>query len=364
MYKDFANISSNIDNFLINNVDGYTKVNNKQTTGVSDNEDVEVLIKGDVTTIYVEENNEDNKLSDDTYLNGLVGENYFTKPKDILGYSLVSEKYPENSKGKFTEKDIIVKYVYKKNDGEVIHNVTKEGLESVDSINDKFDYKIKVDSIIKDYIGNVKLKVIDILPYKIDENSIIDDRCKYDGNLEIVCEIDYGEIKEENYMKVEDEKVFNINEEFNFELYFVDINSENIVNKVSSEIILDNISDIKTDNIKTIIPKGKVIVNYVTKDNKKLSDTITIAGLCGTNYETIKKEFDKYNLIEVVGEVKGEIKEDIIEVTYIYDLTPLPPHTGINNNTNYINYILLSILTLGLIPLVIITFKKLNIKQL
>lgn len=363
VYKNFADISSSVDNFLINNVNGYTKVNNKQSTGVNDNEDVEVKIKGYVTVIYVEEGNEDNKLADDTNLSGLVGENYSTTPKEILGYTLVSDKYPQNSEGKFTEEEIVVKYVYNKNNGEVIHNVTKKGLESVDSINDKFDYKITVDTIIKDYVGNVKLKVIDTLPYKIDKKSIIDDRCKYDGNLEIVCEVDYGEIKEENYTVNElDEKVYNINEEFNFELYFIDIDSENIANKVSSEIILDNISDIKTDETKTSIPVGSVIVNYVTKEGKKLSDTITITGLSGTNYETIKKQFDKYSFIEVEGEVRGEIKEDTTYVTYIYDLTPLPPHTGINNNTDYTNYILLSILILGLIPLVRKVYLKINRK--
>ena len=359
MYKNIANISSSADNFLINNVNGYTKINNKQTKGVNDNEDVEVLIKGDVTAIYVDEETEI-KLTDDTNLNGLVGADYLTTSKDILGYILIEEKYPINSEGKYKEEDIIVKYVYKKNNGQVKHNVTKEGNKSVEGINDKFKYNITVDSKVLDYVGNVKLKVIDTLPYKIDETSLIDDRCKYDGNLEIVCEIDYGEIKEEDYTLNElEEKEFNIKEEFNFELSFIDIDKNTINNKVSSEIILDNINDKKNDEVKTNIPIGNIIVNYVTKDGKKLSDTITIAGLCGTNYETIKKKFDKYSFIEVKGEVKGKIKEDTTEVTYIYDLTLLPPQTGVNVSINYIKYILSFIITLGLILLI----KKVNRKK-
>ena len=353
-YKNFSNISSSISNFLTNNVNAYTKVNNKKTKGVSDKEDVEVNIKGYVTAIYVDEDTE-SKLANDTNLSGLVGENYSTKPKDILGYSLVEEKYPKNSEGKYMERDIIVKYVYKKNNGETIHNVTKKGSELVESINDKFDYKIIVDSKIFDYIGNVKLKVIDTLPYKIDEKSLIDDRCKYYGNLEIVCEIDYGEIKEEDYTLNEfEEKEFNINEEFNFELYFIDIDKNTINNKVSSEIILDNINDIKTDEVKTNISSGNVIVNYVTKEGEKLSDTTIITGLCGTSYATIKKEFDKYNFIEVKGDVKGKIKEKTIEVTYIYDVTPLPPQTGINikNSISYIKYILIFIFNLVFIMVI------------
>lgn len=99
------------------------------------------------------------------------------------------------------------------------------------------------------------------------------------------------------------------------------------------------------------MPMEKVIVNYITKDNDILSDSIEINGLVGSNYETLKKEFDKYGLIEVIGEVKGKIKEDIIEVTYIYDLTLLPPHTGVNKSSynNYINNSLYFILALGII---------------
>ena len=361
VYKDFSNISSSADNFLINNVKGYTKLNNKETKGVSDKEDVEVKIKGYVTTIYVEEEKE-SKLSNDTNLSGLVGENYSTTPKDILGYTLVEEKYPQNNEGKYIEGDITVKYVYKKNSGEVIHDVVKEGLESVSSTNDKFDYKIIVNSTILDYVGNVKLKVIDTLPYKLDKKSVIDNRCKYDGNLEIMCEIDYGKIKGEDYIVNElGEKTFNINEEFNFELYFINVDSETITNNVSSEIILDNTSNKKIDNTKTSIPTGNVIVNYVTKDGKKLHDTVTITGLCGTNYQTIKKEFDKYSFIEVEGDVKGNIKEGTTNITYIYDTTPLPPQTGVNSFTS-LKYILLFILTLGLIPLAKKVYSKVNRK--
>lgn len=362
VYKNFSDISSSVDNFLINNVEGYTKVNDKETNGVTDNEDIEVLIKGYVKTIYIEEES-NNKLADNTYLNGLVGENYTTVPKDILGYTLVEEKYPENSEGKYTEEDITVKYVYKKDDGKIIHNIIKEGLEYVDSINDSFDYKVIVNSIIKDYVGNVRLKVIDTLPYKIDKKSIIDDRCEYDGNLEIVCEIDYGEIKEDNYvLNKSGEKVFNINEIFSFELYFINIDSDNLKNNVSSEFILDSISDKKTNKTETLIKSGNVIVNYVTKDGKNLTDTTTMRGLIGTSYKTLKKEFDKYSFIEVVGDIEGKIKEETIEVTYIYDLTPLPPHTGINSSINYIKYISVFVLILVFIILIRKIIIKLIIK--
>ena len=86
---------------------------------------------------------------------------------------------------------------------------------------------------------------------------------------------------------------------------------------------------------------GKVIVNYITKDGKKLTESIEINGLVGSDYETIKKEFEKYSFIKLEGNKDGKIIDGILEVTYIYDLTPLPPYTGleISNNNTYLSYI-------------------------
>ena len=54
--------------------------------------------------------------------------------------------------------------------------------------------------------------------------------------------------------------------------------------------------------------------------------------MVGDTYTTEKKIFDKYNFIEVNGEVEGTYTEEQIEVTYVYDLTPLPPQTGVDMN--------------------------------
>ena len=41
--------------------------------------------------------------------------------------------------------------------------------------------------------------------------------------------------------------------------------------------------------------------------SKKLTDSIEIENYVGSNYETIKKEFDKYSFLELIGEPKGKI---------------------------------------------------------
>lgn len=362
VYKDFAYISSLEDNDLINNVSGFTKVNDKKTPGVNDRENIDVSINGNVIAMYVEDGFETNKLTKDSNLNGLVGSNYTTKAKDIIGYTLVEDKYPTNFEGKFTEEDIIVKYYYTKNNREIKHNLNKDGPDYIDNITEPIEYKINVNATIKNYVGSIKLEVVDTLPYKIDKDkSILDKRCIYAGNTKITCEVDYGNITEKNYnINETNEMEFNINEVFNLKLFFKDIKNKNIINNVSSKIILDNTSDNKTSNCITQIPSGNVIVNYITKDNKKLSDSIVIEGLVGENYETLEKEFDKYSLTNVIGNTKGKIKEGITEITYIYDLIPMPPQTGINinNSINYLKYILFSlcIIVIGII------FKKIHLK--
>lgn len=100
-------------------------------------------------------------------------------------------------------------------------------------------------------------------------------------------------------------------------------------------------NDVSTDDEHTTeVEESTVIVNYVTKDGTKLTDSITLTGPVGTTYETVKKEFDKYSFIEVKGEVEGTYTKEQQEVTYIYDLTILPPQTGVEANMfMYVNYI-------------------------
>lgn len=336
VYKNIENIKP-----LVNSVNGYSVINDMSSSGVVDEEKIDVEIMGNVCAIYIEENT-GNKLLDDNCIRGLVGDNYQTEYKDIFGYELVKE--PINNSGKFKEEDIHLKYIYRKSKGIIDHTVTKEGDLNVNSINDYFNYNINVNASVKEYIGNVKLKVIDILPYKIDlNNSILDDRCVLSSDYEITCLIDYGEINQKNYN--EDEE-YNINEIFKFKLSFIDIDLNTVINNSLSYVILDNNIDKKNDYIITNIPYGETIVNYVNKNNEKLTHSLQISNLVGTSYETQKKVFNDYYLVDIKGNEEGIISKDITEVTYVYDITPLPPHTGIMENNSYIKYFIIICLLL------------------
>ena len=89
-----------------------------------------------------------------------------------------------------------------------------------------------------------------------------------------------------------------------------------------------------TDSVEIKVEiKGKVIVNYVTTDGKKLTDSIEIDGLVGSEYKTDKKTFDGYSFVKVEGKETGIIEDDVKEITYVYEFLPLPPQTGDENSS-------------------------------
>lgn len=323
---------------LVNTVNAYSSVNNISSKGVSANDEINVNILGNVCAIYVEENNHENKLSEDICLKGLVGSNYETNSKEILGYTMVEE--PVNNKGNYDNKDIIVKYIYRKNKGIINHTIEKVGNSNVNNINDYFNYKVNISSQIREYVGNIKLVVIDYLPYKIDiEKSILDDRCELSNENKITCLIDY---------EYQNKEAYNINEVFKFKLLFIDITDAHITNTAESYIVLDNNIDKKQSTFITNIPYGYVTVNYVDKNNNVLAPNKKISKLVGAKYKTERLVIDDYFLVDIIGSEEGEITNNSKNITYIYDKTPNPPHTGIKKQNN-IKYIFLLIFPILLI---------------
>lgn len=309
--------------------------NNKENS----NDSVEDVIKtSKVTAIYVDEAN--NTLADSEEMTGLIDSEYTTHEKSILGYTL--KEMPVNKNGVYTEEEIIVKYVYTKNIGTSEEEVKKIGLESVSSTNDAFIYTITYQAEIKDYVGDVKLVIKDVLPYEIDvEKSIIDTNnniaCKYINSM-IVCEYNKTiNSEEDNTIEVV----------INLELYFKNVDKEMVINKVEAMLTYGDTEKLSKDETGTKVLKGTVIVNYVTEDGEELAPSEEMTGLVGSEYKTNKKAFDKYYLKEVKGNETGEYMEETQEVTYVYSLIPLPPQTGYEgNNTNYIGLFILGIVML------------------
>ena len=328
-------------------------VNSKLIYGnknVTDKDEViDVVPSGTVVATY--KTDKGVTLSNNVTTTDLVGKEYTTETKSFYGYTLT--KVPTNKEGTYIANETIqVDYVYAKNIGTSEEELNKDGIELVGSITDAFDYTITYNTEIKDYVGKATLTITDILPFEIDaEKSEISNNCKYNKeNNTIVCKyemdntpiiINIGNINIDNNGQIENINkniIFNIEE--NFKLYYINVDKKEVTNKVTAELTYGNIAKTTDDEHTTEVEEGTVIVNYVTKDGEKLTDSITLTGPVGTTYETVKKEFDKYSFIEVKGEVEGTYTKEQKEITYVYDLTILPPQTGVEANMfMYVNYI-------------------------
>ena len=306
----------------------------------TDNASVEDTIKASkVTAIYVDE--EDNTLASSEVSTGLIDNEYTTSEKDILGYTL--KEVPANKNGVYTEEEIIVKYVYTKNIGTSEEDLKKVGLDEITSIDEAFIYTITYNATIKDYVGDVKLVIVDKLPYEIDmEKSVIDT-----NNDDIECKYINGEIVCEYNKTINSENDNTIDIIINLELYFKNIDSDMVINKVESMLTYGEEEKESRDETGTKVLSGTVIINYVTEDGEELAPSEEMTGLVGEDYKTTKKAFDKYYLKEVKGNETGVYKEDTQEVTYVYSLIPLPPQTGYEgNNTNYLGLFILGLVML------------------
>ena len=316
VYTNFEEISSKEDNTLTNTVIGITSVNNSSlSNGVTAEATVLVEVKGKLIVKYLEKDTNKELLNEKISIDK-VGTNYSTNAEEIFGYNYDSVNGNEN--GKYSVNDTTVIYYYTKNNGEITEIETvKEGPDKVSSINGTFNYTLKGSAIVRDYVGKATLKVVDTLPYKIDENnSKLDNMCSYDGNYTITCTKEYN-IKDTDYIDGE----YKINEEFNLELIFIGIDKDTIVNKAKTIIDLEENNNPGEETEKeTEIEKGSLKVIYKTTDNVVLKELSETTELAGTKYSTVKESFYGYTFKENKGaSVSGEyVANNTLVVYYIY----------------------------------------------
>ena len=339
---DLSLVFKNINKENVTNQVKSTLTYGKEETTNEDETNTKVL-KGTVKAIYVDTS--DNVIAAEELSEGFGGTDYETTEKEILGYTLTKE--PVNKNGQYiAEKEILVKYVYDKNIGTSEEELTKVGLEKIDSIDSAFEYTITYHTQIKDYVGEVKILIEDLLPYEIDEEkSNLGNVCKYTKG-KLICE--YNKV----INTVEDGNIFI---EENIVLYFKNVDSKLVINQVKSTLTYGEEEKTNEDSTATEVASGTLLVKYVDEDGNELADSITETGLVGSEYKTSKKVIDGYYLKEVVGAEKGKYTAEETKVTYIYSLIPLPPQTGYEaSNINYVG------LLISLIAIILFT-KKMSI---
>ena len=294
LYDDYISYNSEV---ITNNVTGNTSVVRGNdiviaTDGVSDSSDVKVNIKGSVIATY--KDTEGNMLASNYTNNGLAGSEYTTPQKEIFGYTF-KEVNGDDKEGIYVEnKELVVNYVYTKNDGNTEEiEVLKTGPEAITEINGKVNYTISGSATVRDYVGDIKVTIKDMLPYAIDEDSsIIPNACTYDGNKTITCVKEYKNVTSDDYT----DGIFKVDASFNLQLVFKGINSDTIVNKAQVVIDLDgNKTPSDETEVVTNVEKGNLVVKHIS-GNTVLEVEDTKSNYGGASYSTSHKAFYGYTL--------------------------------------------------------------------
>ena len=284
---------------------------------VEDSEDIPVEIYGDLVVKYVTyENNKEVILIPTINENNKVGTPYNTEKKDIYGYEFVEVK--GNPNGKITEGTTTVIYVYKLSNGNYTEEeIEKTSSETIDSIDSQFNYTIKYNVTINDYIGEATTTIVDTLPYEIDETKSNLNGGIYDKENKTITWIIKTNI-DENNNTIEFNKTI--------EVIYIDIDNPIVSNNVTGQTVFGNTTtNGNEDETTTIVDTGKVIARYIEKDtNKELQPSIEQNGLVGTSYETKAGDTSTgnlygYKLVKIEGNETGKIVKGTTYVTYIYE---------------------------------------------
>ena len=284
---------------------------------VEDSEDIPVEIYGDLVVKYVTyENDKEITLLPTINENNKVGTPYNTKKEDIYGYEFVEVK--GNPNGKITERTTTVIYVYKLSNGNYTEEeIEKTSSETIDSIDSQFNYTIKYNVTINDFIGEATTTITDNLPYEIDETNSNLNGGVYDKDNKIITWIIESNITENN-------RTVTFNKEIS--VVYLNINDATVTNEVTGQTVFGNTTtNGNEDETTTIVDAGKVIARYIEKDtNKELQPSIEQNGLVGTSYETKAGDTSTgnlygYKLVKIEGNETGKIVKETTYVTYIYE---------------------------------------------
>ena len=284
---------------------------------VEDSEDIPVKIYGDLVVKYVTyENDKEITLLPTINENNKVGTPYNTKKEDIYGYEFVEVK--GNPNGKITERTTTVIYIYKLSNGNYTEEeIEKTSSETIDSIDSQFNYTIKYNVTINDFIGEATTTITDNLPYEIDETNSNLNGGVYDKENKTITWIIKSNITENN-------RTVTFNKEIS--VVYLNINDATVTNEVTGQTVFGNTTtNGNEDETTTIVDVGKVIARYIEKDtNKELQPSIEQNGLVGTSYETKAGDTSTgnlygYKLVKIEGNETGKIVKETTYVTYIYE---------------------------------------------
>jgi hypothetical protein len=154
------------------------------------------------------------------------------------------------------------------------------------------------------------LEVKDVLPYEIDV-----EKSDIAGGI-------YNK-EEKTIIWTLTKEISESDKEISFEkeisLYYINVDSDEVSNKVETKLVYGDNEETNEDEFVTIVEKGKLNVIYKTTDGVILEQLPETEEMGGVEYTTSEKEFYGYTLTEMPENKDGVyVANSTITVTYIY----------------------------------------------
>lgn len=237
---------------------------------------------------------------------------YYNEAKIEEAETIVGEGHESSGMTQYT---YTITNQYKLKETDLSTEVTMTGTEEITKKDEEIDYTIHLTGEIKEYIGEGKIKIVDKLPYRIDETKgNLAGGIYNNENKTITWEVDLPHINTEE--TGESHKI-DITKQIKVVYTDIDLEQEKLTNQVTGTVELYETEekDEREATADTLIKvQGKVIVKYIDKATGKEIKPETgtysyeITGKVGENYKAEKKEIADYIYVEGINE-EGKIKE-------------------------------------------------------
>ena len=276
------------------------------------------------TTVHVKYVDVDTgrEIAEAEIISGYEGKEYTTDKKEIEYYTY--QKDSGNTSGNMSREQTEVVYYYKLNDANISDKITKDGTDVITSRKDKVSYIISYEATVDTYIGEASLKVVDTLPYDIDEGESnlaggtynpVDRTITWNVPLEDIDTLATGENLPEIISFEKDIEVLYKN---------VDLTQDKLTNNIQATLNLpdqereETVENTADTNINV---NGSVVVKYVDKySSEEIETQVTKSGKVGTKFDVTddEKKIEGYTIVEEPAEKTGTYSETAQEKVYYY----------------------------------------------
>ena len=275
--------------------------------------------KGDTIRYTIDETNIDFY---EKQVNGYTITNTFNVPEDKINMQ-ITKIWEDNSNENGVRPESITLIIkegvneIKREEVEVTQDeqvYLVEGLDKYDEYGNEKEYTVD-EEVVEGYDKKVEGNIItnSIKKYKITTEVIGTGGTISGQNDSPYEEVTYGG---------ESKKEIVITPEEGYKISKIRINGEEIEFIVSgNEFVLEkfvNVIEDKYIEVEFERQETSVIVKHVDEEGKDLVEPETIPGKVGDRYETKAKEFEEYEVKEVIGNETGEMTKEQITITYVY----------------------------------------------